>query len=78
MIQYLTIIFVLLIFKPSGYSSEQLLTEIVSTSKGPVRGEIVKTVQNLIDYSAFRAIPYAKPPIGDLRFKVFFLFVLIQ
>ncbi|KAF7988718.1 hypothetical protein HCN44_001291 [Aphidius gifuensis] len=69
MIQYLTIIFVLLIFKLSGSLSEKLLTEIVSTNKGPVRGEIVKTVQNLIDYSAFRAIPYAKPPIGELRFK---------
>lgn len=47
------------------------LTNIVETDKGPVQGEIVKTVHNSsIEYSAFRAIPYAKPPIGELRFQV--------
>ncbi|KAF7996986.1 hypothetical protein HCN44_005263 [Aphidius gifuensis] len=46
------------------------LTDIINTNKGPVQGEIVSTVHDSsIKYSAFRAIPYAKPPIGELRFQ---------
>lgn len=48
------------------------LTDIIETDRGPVQGEILKTVHDSsIEYSAFRAIPYAKPPIGELRFQVF-------
>lgn len=47
------------------------LTDIVQTNKGAVKGEILKTIHNLsIEYSSFRAIPYAKPPVGQLRFQV--------
>lgn len=57
-----------------GYGSliNGKLTSIVDTDKGPIRGEIVRSVQKLVEYSAFRAIPYAKSPIGQLRFKVLF------
>ncbi|XP_076750411.1 carboxylic ester hydrolase-like [Xylocopa sonorina] len=44
------------------------LTEVVQTTKGPVRGRIFETQWNNYLYSSFRGIPYARPPIGALRF----------
>jgi para-nitrobenzyl esterase len=43
------------------------LSEVVQTAKGAVRGETVTDV----GYTAFiyRGIPYAAPPVGDLRWK---------
>lgn len=44
-------------------------TFVVSTSYGPVRGN--KRVSCVGDtFYSFRGIPYAKPPLGALRFKV--------
>lgn len=42
---------------------------IVLTSYGPVRGR-KRTSVNQVDFYSFQGIPYAKPPIGELRFKV--------
>jgi len=42
--------------------------EIVKTSYGPIRGE--KLNYENTSYRAFKGIPYAAPPVGDLRFKV--------
>lgn len=40
---------------------------IVSTSTGKLRG---KTIKNLgVTYESFKGIPYAKPPLGKLRFQ---------
>ncbi|XP_031828014.2 carboxylic ester hydrolase-like [Nomia melanderi] len=44
-------------------------TKVVYTNSGPVRGIIKKTVWNSVEYSAFLGIPYALPPVKDLRFK---------
>lgn len=46
-----------------------IYTSIVNIASGPVRGFISKTIEN-IDYAGFKGIPYAKPPVNDLRFKV--------
>lgn len=43
---------------------------IVRTKNGQVRGQLNATVDAKTPYYAFRGIPYAKPPIGDLRFRV--------
>ncbi|KAJ6643819.1 Esterase B1, partial [Pseudolycoriella hygida] len=43
-------------------------TIIVETSYGPVRG-IKRTSAVGDQFFSFRGIPYAKPPIGELRFK---------
>lgn len=44
-------------------------TLIVDTNYGPVRG--LKRTSTVGDqYFSFRGIPYAKPPVGELRFKV--------
>jgi para-nitrobenzyl esterase len=43
----------------------QRLNEIVQTRCGPVRGEPVADGQTL----AFRGVPFAAPPLGDLRWR---------
>ncbi|XP_026300495.1 esterase B1 [Apis mellifera] len=49
--------------------TNSLKTPVVRTPSGPVRGLILRTVWHSIKYSSFKGIPYAKPPLGDLRFK---------
>lgn len=44
-------------------------TVIVETNSGPVRGNHRTSVLGE-KFVSFRGIPYAKPPVGDLRFKV--------
>jgi carboxylesterase type B len=44
-------------------------TVIVRVAQGSLRGQKVKTEAGATYYS-FHAIPYAKPPVGSLRFKV--------
>lgn len=41
----------------------------VKTIYGKIRGSVEKNCEG-IDFYAFKGIPYAKPPIGKLRFKV--------
>lgn len=62
-------IFINIVFPQNSYAVT--LTDIIETDKGPVQGEILTTVQDSsIKYSSFRGIPFAKPPIGELRFQV--------
>lgn len=50
-------------------------TVIVETNYGPVRGS--KRTSTVGDqFFSFRGIPYAKPAIGELRFKVTFAVIL--
>ncbi|XP_075749463.1 cholinesterase isoform X1 [Rhipicephalus microplus] len=42
-------------------------SDIVSTNEGPIKGRSVKVLDKEI--KEFLGIPYAKPPIGSLRFK---------
>lgn len=46
-------------------------TIIITTANGPVKG--IKKTSTLgtseYEYYSFQGIPYAKPPIGNLRFK---------
>lgn len=44
--------------------------KVVYTSDGAVRGVKNTTEWQKCDYHAFKGIPYAEPPMGDLRFKV--------
>lgn len=44
---------------------------IVEIYLGQIKGKLVKHLYG-DDYYSFQGIPYAKPPIGDLRFKVLF------
>lgn len=42
---------------------------LVKVKQGQLRGIIEKNI-NGKSFLAFRGIPYAKPPVGNLRFKV--------
>lgn len=43
---------------------------VVDTLHGTLRGRKVFTVLNQKPYFTFRGIPYAQPPVGELRFRV--------
>lgn len=45
-------------------------TSVVQTNSGPVQGATLTTAWNGIEYSSFKGIPYAAPPIGNRRFRV--------
>lgn len=40
----------------------------VQVEEGKLKGVVVNGCNN-VRYLAFRGIPYAKPPVGELRFK---------
>lgn len=42
---------------------------IIEVQQGKLKGKVCKTV-NDVPYFAFKGIPYAKPPVGELRFSV--------
>lgn len=42
----------------------------INTNSGRIRGKQNQTLFDKIPYFSFRGIPFAQPPIGDLRFKV--------
>lgn len=44
--------------------------KVIGTNNGKVRGIHQTTLIEKIDFYEFKGIPYAKPPIGALRFKV--------
>lgn len=44
--------------------------KIVETNDGKIRGKQSNSLLKNIPFYAFKGIPYAKPPIGDLRFEV--------
>ena len=48
--------------------------QIVSTKDGLVRGLKETTIVESREFYSFKGIPFAKPPIGNLRFKVSFVF----
>lgn len=43
----------------------------VETESGPVRGVALKTLVKNKDYIAYRGIPFAEPPLGELRYRVY-------
>lgn len=45
--------------------------------QGILRGQFLKTYNNRT-FSSFTAIPYAEPPVGDLRFEVSLRLIFYQ
>lgn len=43
----------------------------VETEHGRIRGKLNRTLFDGKLFYSFRGIPFAKPPLGELRFKVF-------
>lgn len=54
----------------SGENSTNVVYKIVETKNGAIRGLVMQTFFNNKSYFAFKGIPFAKPPIGELRYKV--------
>lgn len=46
-----------------------MVEPVISVDQGKLRGKTVN-VDDGFTYYSFQGIPYAKPPIGELRFKV--------
>jgi para-nitrobenzyl esterase len=53
----------------SSSSSDPPAPLVVATDLGPVRGEIERDDDRGTEARVFRGIPYAAPPVGDLRFR---------
>ena len=51
-------------------------TKIIKSQGGEVRGQKMLTAIDEKEYYAFKGIPYAQPPIGNLRFKVYFMIIV--
>lgn len=44
--------------------------KMVTTENGAVRGRLELSFLRKVPYYSFKGIPYAQPPVGELRFKV--------
>jgi para-nitrobenzyl esterase len=53
----------------SSKAETPLAPLVVQTADGPVRGEIARDDERGTEARVFRGIPYAAPPLGDLRFR---------
>jgi len=45
---------------------------VIRITKGAIRGQTLKSRDGQ-DFYSFTAVPYAKPPLGELRFMVNFI-----
>uniref|UniRef100_UPI00398E85BB LOW QUALITY PROTEIN: cholinesterase-like n=1 Tax=Pristiophorus japonicus TaxID=55135 RepID=UPI00398E85BB len=62
---HISVLWLLLTFEPVSAQSEDEL--MVTTRQGKVKGTRLNVLSGSV--TAFLGIPYAEPPIGDLRFK---------
>ncbi|KAF2888128.1 hypothetical protein ILUMI_18045, partial [Ignelater luminosus] len=60
------ILFVVLLIQFFVYVTSFPFAEI---PQGPLKGQFLKTVNNRT-FSSFTGIPYAEPPVGNLRFEL--------
>lgn len=60
----------------SAASSESQMAPLVETREGVISGVVEESVKGTSTFYAYYSVPYAKPPVGNLRFKVtsFFFF----
>lgn len=65
---------VFLVLAAIPVENEPNLYKTVVTENGAVRGRLNSSYLHQKLYYGFKGIPYGKPPIGELRFKVFTIF----
>ena len=73
--QFVVLLYALSAFYVELCNSQEVVIDVKPL--GQVRGSKMSTVSDR-EFYAFRGIPYAEPPIGDLRFKVRYLFEILQ
>lgn len=64
---FVTVVTTFMIF--ASISANNVEDIIVNTTNGPVQGEKRSVENDQGEYYAFHAIPYASPPVSELRFK---------
>ena len=52
-----------------AHSIEHIMYNQVETEQGAIRGQIFETDKG-IRAEAYKGIPFAEPPVGDLRWRV--------
>lgn len=50
---------------------------VVETTNGTIHGRQNRTVGLNLIYYAYQGIPYAQPPVGNLRFEVTLLLIIV-
>lgn len=71
-----SILFIIVAIWVSFYSIRTTTAEtndefkLIKTTHGVIRGKVATTLFKQRKYYSFRGIPYARPPVGSLRFKV--------
>lgn len=48
--------------------------KVVQIKSGKIRGKLMPSFDGKRNFFGFRGIPYAKPPLAELRFKVCFCY----
>lgn len=66
----LSVIISLILFPTRTSNPKDIVYKNVETKNGAVRGFLDKTLIKEKPFFSFRGIPFAEPPIGELRFKV--------
>lgn len=51
-------------------TSLKMSIPIVTVKQGKLKGAVIENILGSSSYYAFRGIPFATPPVGELRFKV--------
>lgn len=74
---FLLVSFLLLLDTLSASEADEDI-RVVQTNYGSVRGLRNSTLFQERTYFSFRGIPYGKPPVGALRFKVNIILVLSE
>jgi len=62
---FLAVVFAMLLISSPAMGANPF--DVVTTTTGPVSGKLV--VDNSVDIHFYKGIPYAKPPVGELRWK---------
>lgn len=68
----ISVLYTVLVLLNSAFKNDNQLAiySTIETENGAVRGKLDRTFLQNMPYYAFKGIPYAKPPIRELRFKV--------
>lgn len=79
-ISVISVLYTVLVLLNSAYKNDTQLAiyTTIETENGAVRGKLDRTFLQNMPYYAFKGIPYAKPPIRELRFKVLKLVLKIM
>lgn len=67
--RFLIVFFSVILVSVNSYDLIEFVYRTVNANSGPVRGRLNRSLLQQKDYFALKGIPFAEPPIGELRFK---------